>query len=126
MAIPLEERARAVEGVLTGRMTRDEAVRTLGCSKRTICRYIARWRARGAEGLVHGLTGKRSNRAKPEAVRDSVIALYEQQYKGMAVNAFVRDVVSGEGVKLSRETVRKWLIDAGLWVATGRGDPILP
>lgn len=116
----MEKRVAVLQEVLAERMSCDEAVALLGCSRRTVYRYLARFREKGPDGLVHGLKGRRSNRAKPQAVRDEVVALYSEQYKGMAVNAFVRDVVAGKGVKLSRETVRKWLIDSGLWEATAR------
>lgn len=116
----MERRVTVLQEVLAERMSCDDAVALLGCSRRTVYRYLARFREKGPEGLIHGLKGKRSNRAKPDEVRDSVVALYNEQYKGMAVNAFVRDVVAGKGVQLSRETVRKWLIDSGLWEAAPR------
>lgn len=91
------------------------AAERLGVSKRTVWRKIARYRERGAEGLLHGLTGKRSNRAKPAHIRERVVDLYRQVHSEMPISAFVRAIAQGERIALSRETVRKWLIEAGIW-----------
>ncbi len=109
-----------LERVLNGVLSYKEAAVILGCSTRTIGRRVIRFKARGADGLVHGLKGRRSNRAKPTIIKDEVVGLYRECYRGRAISMFVRDVVDSKGLDLSRETIRKWLIEAGLWEVTPR------
>lgn len=124
MTVSFEERVKVLEKVVEGQMQHVEAAVKLSCSVRTVFRQVARYRRSGTSGLIHGLKGRRSNRAKPDMLRDEVVALYTSRYSGMAVSAFTRDVVAGQGIELSRETVRKWLIDAGMHWAKARKSKI--
>jgi transposase len=110
----VQEKMQVLEEVREGKLSRKEAAAALGCTLRTVYRSLQRVREQGAQGLVHGLTGRRSNRAKPSQLKDEVLALYEERYRGAAISAFTRDLLEGRGVALSRETVRRWLIDAGM------------
>lgn len=94
-----------------------EAARLLGVCRRTMWRKVARYRAHGPEGLVHRLTGRPSNHSKPSHIREQVIALYRQAGGYRTLSRFVRTIVERHGLDLSRETIRLWLVAAGLWRA---------
>lgn len=111
-----EHEVGIIEQVVDGRLNGRQAAEALGVSVRTVWRKLKKYRARGAEGLVHGLTGRPSNRAKPGHLKAMVAELYQQGHQGLSLNEFTQVVVEGKGVELSRETIRKWLIDAGMWV----------
>ncbi len=116
----ISEQVQVLRRVERGELTHKEAAGLLECSTRTVRRRLARYRERGADGLVHGLTGRRSNRAKPETLKEEIVALYQERHPGVPISRFVRDVLSGRQIELSRETVRRWLIEAGLWEAKSR------
>ncbi len=107
--------AKILENVIDGDLSIREAADALGCSNRTVWRKIARYKEAGADGLVHGLTGRPSNRAKPDDLRERIVDLYRQNEGALAISRFTRNLVDSHGIEISRETVRKWLIDAGMW-----------
>lgn len=90
----------------------------LGMTPRTVWRKIARYRKWGPEGLVHGLKGKPSNRAFSSQIREEVFECYRQLPEHISFEEFSRAIAEQLGIAVSRETVRQWLIDAGMW--TGR------
>lgn len=117
-----------IEGVIRAVMEKSipaaAAAELLGVSRRTIWRKLMRYRAHGAAGLLHGLRGRPSNRAKPKHVRERVIWLYRQLTTAMSVSAFTGSIVRESGIEVSRETVRQWLIEAGMWpMAVREGNP---
>lgn len=108
-----------IREILYGKASVQEAAKEMGTSVRTVWRKVARYRKRGAEGLIHGLTGRPSNRSKPAHVKQQVIELYQRGHQGIALQEFTRTLLAeGQGIEVCRETVRQWLIDAGMW--TGR------
>src|ERR1700694_2554509 len=54
----------------------------LGISYRQVKRVRKRYRKRGAQGLVHGNVGRKSNRAKPKKFRERALRLVRQKYSG--------------------------------------------
>lgn len=111
----IERESRLIESTIEKRISVEDAARLLGVTPRTVWRKIARYRVRGSEGLIHGLTGKPSNRSKPAHLRNLVAECYRQRPSKMSLEDFNRKVLAGQGIAVCRETVRQWLIDAGMW-----------
>jgi len=57
-----------------------KAAELMCVSYRQAKRIWQRYRQKGDIGIVHGLRGRRSHRAKPAAQRQAVLARYQQQY----------------------------------------------
>lgn len=91
------------------------AAGVLGVTTRTIWRRVARYRARGAAGFVHGLVGKPSNRAMPEGLRQRVTEIFRGMPHGTSLAAFIAVLKKDHGIGICRETARKWLMAAGIW-----------
>jgi len=110
------EKTQVIENFLTGRLTRNEACERLGVHRTTLWRLCRRFQEKGAEGLVHGLTGRRSNRAKPEAVRQELVSRFatEIQPRGKSVFSFYDRVARGLPEYVSYSTLLGWLKEAGL------------
>jgi transposase len=115
--------AKTINDVIEGQMTVKDAAAQLDVSSRTIWRKIARYKEGGEAGLVHGLTGKKSNRAKPEELREEVLNQYKERFGNVAISRFAADIAESRGISISRETVRKWLMDAGMWEGKKRTKP---
>jgi len=110
-----QERLVELQLVVKGRATRGDAARALKLSVRQVGRLLSRLREEGVKGLVHRLRGRRSNRRLSEEVRRKALGLLSQEkYRGF------RPTLSTEhlcriGVQVSRETTRRWMVEAGLW-----------
>ncbi len=111
----VKREAMMIYEVIEGNMTVRDAASVLEVSSRTIWRKVARYKKLGAAGLIHGLTGKKSNRAKPDELKEEVLEEYRSQFGSVAISQFANDLEESKGINISRETVRKWLIDAGMW-----------
>jgi transposase len=74
-------RAGILERVGRGELKQVEAASPLGISYRQTKRLMKSYRTAGAEGLVHGNAGRRSRRAKPEAIREKALELVREHYR---------------------------------------------
>ena len=103
-----------------------QAAERMGVSYRQAKRLWKRYRRKGAEGLVHENVGRASNRAKPRRIRQRVLKLIGSKYGGEPGKRFGPTLVAehlGEedGIELGVETVRGWMLEAGLWSRERKG-----
>src|SRR4030066_405737 len=68
--------------------------------------------------------GRPSNRKIPDQLKDKVIKLYRKSYKDFGPTLASEKLLERDGVSISDETLRGWLIEAGDWkkVRKTRGD----
>ena len=118
MELSLRERDRmavmrqAGEGVLAV----SEAAARLGVTRRHMRRLMRRFEREGDGAAVHGLRGRRSNRAHAPEVRERVLALAaEPVYAGFGPTLLAEHARRRLGVRVSPETMRAWLTEAGRW-----------
>lgn len=116
LAMSQKERGRHVilTSVVEGKITLVEASLKLGISYRQAKRIYKRYRATGVAGLVHGNCGKVSHRARSGEFKESVLSLYRETYEGFGPVLACEKLLKA-GYALSDETLRQWLIAAGLW-----------
>ena len=62
------------------RLTTRAAAQLLGLEQRQVFRLLKAYRAEGATGLISKRRGRRSNRRKPEALRQAALALIRERY----------------------------------------------
>ena len=93
----------------------EDAATLLGVSRRQIGRLLIRLRADGPEGLVSRKRGKPSNRRHSDAFRDHVIALVREHYADFGPTLAMEYLAERHDIVISHETLRKWMITAGLW-----------
>jgi len=75
---------------------------------------LCRYEAAGAAGLVSARRGKPSGRRKPEALKRTVLQRIEECY-GDFGPTLAAEYLCAEGFVVSKETLRRWLIEAGMW-----------
>jgi transposase len=92
-----------------------EAAQKLEVSERQARRLIKRYREKGDKGLIHGLRGRPSARKIKADVKESIIEAYTERYKGFGPVLAHEKLVEIEGIEIGRESVRKQLLEAGLW-----------
>ena len=106
--------------VTAGTLSLGTAAGMLGVSYRQTKRLWRRYRDAGAKGLQHRGVGKRSNRGTPSRVQHRVLALIRQKYSGGIGERFgptlaAEHLASEDGVTVHHETLRRWMLAAGLW-----------
>jgi len=98
------------------RLTREAAARLLGLERRQVFRLLKAYRLEGATGLISKRRGRRSNRRKPEALRQAALALIRERYWDFGPTLVAEKLHEVHGITLGRETLRLWMIEAELWV----------
>lgn len=109
-----QTRSHLMNLVLEGRVTVMEAANAMGLSERHSWRILKAYRERGASSLAHGNRGRRSPKVIPEELKQTMIGLARTKYIGLNHTHFSEMLAEREGITLSRSSVRKILIDAGI------------
>ena len=100
--------------VLMGDLTAAEAATALERSVRQVRRMLAAYRKEGAAALAHGNRGRPPTHALAEEVERRVVEVTRTRYAGLN-DTHLREVLAEEaGIVLSRSTVRRVRIAAGL------------
>jgi transposase len=108
------ERLKLFERVKRHEMSLREAAEIGGLSYRQTRRLFKRYRAVGDHGLVHQGRGRRSNRAHAAVFKAKVLARYRERYSDFGPT-LATEKLALEGQVVDHETLRGWLIKAGLW-----------
>lgn len=118
----MEERKRLVilAGIKKGELSVAEGGRVLGVCYRQAKRIWSRYRKDGAAGLVHGSRGKASGRGKKASFRSKVLSRYEQRYPDFGPT-LAAEKLQEEGLEIDHETLRRWLLEKGLWTLKRKG-----
>lgn len=115
MSIREVRRLKLVQAAIDRHITQKTAASMVGLSERQVRRLIKGVREHGDEGIIHALRSRPSNRRYPEEVREQVISLYQERYPDFGPTLATEKLLEREDITISDETLRKWLIEAGLW-----------
>ncbi|HZX09547.1 MAG TPA: ISNCY family transposase [Acidobacteriota bacterium] len=77
----------------------------------------------GPEGLAHKGRGRKAHNAFDPSVREFVIKLRQEHYSKFNDSHFAEMLKEREGMQISRETVRRWLREAGIRPKRRRRSP---
>ena len=85
-------------------------------AKRLLCRY----REAGPTGLAHRNAGRPSNRQISATTREHALALIRHKCSGEQDVRFgptlaAEHLASDDGIAVTRETLRRWMLAEGLW-----------
>ena len=109
-----QNRLQVLNGVLERRWSLREAAEVMGVSERQGWRLLAAYRQEGASSLVHKNRGRVPPNATPAATQQRVVALAQERYSGINHTQLTELLAEQEGMELSRPTVRRLLVRAGL------------
>jgi hypothetical protein len=74
------------------------------------------FRAGGPDGLISRKRGRSSNRALGAVFRETVLAIVRERYADFGPTLAAEKLCELHGLNLGVETLRQWMIGAGLWV----------
>src|SRR6266404_115098 len=97
------------------RLTSAAAAQLLGLERRQVFRLLKAYRTGGATGLMSKRRGRPSNRRKPEELRTKALAIIREQYWDFGPTLAAEKLREVHGITLGRETLRLWMIEAGIW-----------
>ena len=98
------------------RLRVDDAMQLLGLKRRQIFRLLKGLRTEGAASLASKRRGRPSNNKLPAAVRDLTMALVKAHYADFGPTLATEKLRENHACLVSRETLRKWMIEDGLWM----------
>ena len=96
-------------------LTIRQAGEQLGVSLRQGKRIRKRYIQEGAQGLISRKRGLSSNNKVPRESRNRVIELLNVTYVGFGPTLASEKLLERDDIKLSAETLRKWMIEEGIW-----------
>lgn len=108
-------RLHVIKKVLEGVMTQKEASKIIEVGKRQTIRIVKRVKQEGEKGIIHQSRGKPSNRAYSDERKKQVIKLYREKYWDFGPTLASEKLLEIDKIKLSDETLRKWLIESEDW-----------
>jgi transposase len=121
-------RAGVLARVAAGTLKLGSAAALMEVSYRQAKRLYRRYRTEGAKGLKHGGAGRPSNRAIEPRTRERVLALIREKYGGDVDERFgptlaAEHLASEDGLTVDHETLRRWMLAAGLWGRARKRSP---
>jgi hypothetical protein len=109
-------RVEILQKLIDKRLIEHEAAKQLGLSIRQIRRLRKAYKADGAIGVVSKKRGNPSNHKYPDSVKELAIAYVKQYYVDFKPTFACEKLSENHGLTISRETLRKWMIDEELWI----------
>jgi transposase len=114
-------RVEVLSKIKRGGMSLRKGAELLALSYRQMLRVHGRYESEGNMGLQHRLRGQESNRRFERGRRERILELYQGKYGDFGPRLATEYLRKEEGEDLSEETLRRWLIAAGLWQARRQG-----
>ena len=114
------DRVGVMARVGSGELKLVQAAGLLGVSYRQAKRLGKRYREQGALGLKHGNAGRRSHNAVAAEKREAALRLVREHYGGAIGERFGPSLAAEHlerehGLTVHAETLRRWMLGAGLW-----------
>ena len=110
------DRLDVIQRVVERRLTQVKATQLLGLGLRQVGRLCAAYERHGPPGLVSRHRGKASNRRLPEALQLRALDLVRERYADFGPTLAREKLREFHGVDVARETLRKWMAGAGIWL----------
>jgi hypothetical protein len=111
------QRIEVLSKVAAGRMTMVTAAHVLDVSTRQVRRLLTRMSIGGAASIRHKAIGRSSNNRISDGVRDYAVTLVRESYADFGPTLASEMLAERDGLSVSRETLRGWMIDAGIWLS---------
>ena len=117
MSLKEADRYAVIQQVIERTMGQADAALWLGISVRQVKRLARAVRLDGAQGAVSRRWGVASNRRIPSATQERFVDLVREHYADFGPTLACEYLAAQHGYPGSRETLRGWMMEAGLWKA---------
>jgi transposase len=121
-------RVEVLGRVKAGTLPLMDAAMLMGVSYRQAKRLWRLFKREGAKALRHRQAGQTSNRGASVQTRQRVLALIRQKYSGEVGTRFgptlvAEHLATEDGLTIDHETLRRWMLAAGLWSRQRKRSP---
>jgi hypothetical protein len=100
-------------------ITQRQAAEEIGQTERHVRRLLVKLRNKGDSAVVHALRRRASNHKLDEKLKTKAMAMLRQDiYRGFGPTLASEYLAQQRQITVSRETVRAWMMEAGLWHVT--------
>jgi len=117
------KRLPVVLSVIGKHLRQVAGAKLLEISARQIRRLIRRVKQEGARGLIHRSRGRRSNRETAGGTKERALQLCREVYTGFGPTLASEKLLERDGIRISAETLRLWLIEARIPYERRKGRP---
>jgi hypothetical protein len=115
------DRLKVLHEVVQGKLKQTEAAEQLKLSTRQVRRLAKKMGSLGDRAVVHGLQGRGSNRAiSAKTVSRCLDELRKPECRDFGPTYAAEHLQKKLEVKVGRDTVRKWMVTAGMWRVRSR------
>src|ERR1700738_3181313 len=109
-------RLRVMIDVADGRLSVEDATGLIDVGRRQIYRLLQAFHADGPDGVISRKRGGPSNRALGAVFRETVLGIVRERYADFGPTLEAEKLSELHGLDLGVETLRQWMIGAGIWV----------
>ena len=110
-------RIEVLSCVVERSMTVTHAAAVLCLSERQVQRLLKIFREEGAASIRHKTRGRPSHNRIRDGLRAYAMALVRDRYADFGPTLAAEKLAERDGVHVSRETLRKWMVAEGLWLS---------
>ena len=111
------DRLHWLKQVKDKKLTQKKAAELMKVSPRWIRKLVKKMKRKGDAVVVHGLRGRSSNRKIAEKTQREAITLVQREYADFGPTLASEYLGEKHGISVSKETLRKWMMAAGIWKA---------
>ena len=109
------DRMSVLQDLAASRIEVADAATLMGVGRRQVFRLGKAFARHGPEALVSRRRGRPSNHSYPSAWRAEVLGIIRERYPDFGPTLAAEKLAELHGIHLGRETLRQWMIAAGLW-----------
>ena len=111
------DRLEVIQKAVGKRIKQSKAAQLLGISPRQVRRLVRDYKKQGAKGLVSKKRGISSNRRSEASFKRKILLLVKENYFDFGPKFASEKLQERHDLKISKETLRQWMIEAGMWKA---------
>ena len=111
------QRIEVLSRIIEQRMSITAAARVLELTARQVQRLVKTFQADGAAALRHKSRGQPSNNRYATGIADLAVQLVREHYIDFGPTLAAEKLTANHGLTVSRETLRKWMAEAGIWLS---------
>lgn len=108
------KRLHIIHKALDKSITQAQAAESIGVCLRQVQRIARIIRIKGDQGVINKSRGRRSNKALPGKLKSKALKLYKEKYPDFGPTLATEKLFEIDKLKISDETLRLWLLEAGI------------
>lgn len=116
-------RLPVIQAVVEKCLRRRDAASQLKLTERQVQRLMNRFRVSSAAGLTHARRGNPGANRLDDSLRLRIMALLREKYSDFGPTLAAEKLSERHNIRVSVETLRKWMTADGLWVPHSRRKP---